>query len=80
MLQASRYVSDMQLGARPRRAVSETTFDGTLISKRSFETLRSEYLPGSQIMLTKARKRTISDSAARKCAKKNHAVVTAWFE
>ena|SRR5690349_19064136 len=31
-----------KLAARPRRVVSETTFDGTLIPETSFETLRSE--------------------------------------
>ncbi len=30
------------LATRPRRAVSETTFDGTLIPETSFETLRTE--------------------------------------
>jgi hypothetical protein len=30
------------LAARPRRAVTETTFEGTLIPDTSFETLRSE--------------------------------------
>ena len=50
------------LAARPRRAVSETTFDGTLISSMSFETLAFEDLSATRLTATSAVKRTFSNT------------------
>src|SRR4029078_2098654 len=60
MLAASFYVSGIQFGAEPRRAVSETTFVGTSISETSFETLRSEDLLAKRVNALAAEKPTFS--------------------
>ena len=60
MLAASKYVFGMQLGGEAGSALSETTFDGTLISETSFETLRSEDLLAKRVSAIRIEKRTFS--------------------
>ena len=70
---------------RPRRAVSETTFDGTLIPETSFETLRSEDSLAKRVSAIRIEKPTKSGTCpicykrdelprARRAAATNHGV------
>jgi hypothetical protein len=49
----------MQLGGEP---ASETTFDGTLISDTSFETLAFKYLSATRLTVTSAVKPTFFEN------------------